>query len=394
MIFHSIDIKQNCKSVIVNNNIINDPDYSAFSGSWDYNMDHKNDQIQYANLYLQGKSIDQVCPPHLQEQWEAVKQKHTSFIQSFKTAKVKAGDYCFYDLVPEYFLIEFFGTKCKIIEYILDTYEKPQNYDFLLELRKMIMDIEQNKLNLNMSALHPQMHKYKVRKFYEKVQKISPYVAYNLFGTITGRLTTKKGSFPMLTLDRDYRSMVVPNNNFFLELDFNGAELRCLLALSGLEQPTEDIHAWNVSHVYKKTVSREEAKRRIFAWLYNLGSNDLLSSRAYDREALLEKYFDGECVQTPFGRKIKCDKFHAINFLIQSTSSDIFLRRAIAVHKLLKNKKTKVAGLIHDSILLDFADEDKHLLPEIVKTFQETDFGTFKVNKSIGLTFGNMLEIQ
>jgi DNA polymerase I-like protein with 3'-5' exonuclease and polymerase domains len=264
------------------------------------------------------------------------------------------------------------------------------------------MDIEQNKLNLNLSALNNQMHKYKVRRFKDKLTRISRNVSYNLFGTVTGRLTTKKGSFPILTLDRDYRSVVVPNNDFFLELDFNGAELR-------LEQPKDDIHAWNVKNVYKDSITREEAKKRIFAWLYNLESKDLMSNRAYDRDSLLEKYFDGEHIHNPFGRKIKCDKFHAINFLIQSTASDIFLRRAIEINKMasdiflrraieinkmLKGKKTKIAGLIHDSMLIDFSNEDKHLLPEIIKTFQDTDFGTFKVNKSIGLNFGNMMEIK
>ena len=307
---------------------------------------------------------------------------------------MKASDYCFYDLVPETFLLEFFGTKCEITEYILDNFEKPSNYDYLLALRKMLMDIEQNKLNLNLSALNNQMHKYKVRRFKDKLTRISRNVSYNLFGTVTGRLTTKKGSFPILTLDRDYRSVVVPNNDFFLELDFNGAELRCLLGLSGLEQPKDDIHAWNVKNVYKDSITREEAKKRIFAWLYNLESKDLMSNRAYDRVSLLEKYFDGEHIHNPFGRKIKCDKFHAINFLIQSTASDIFLRRAIEINKLLKGKKTKIAGLIHDSMLIDFSNEDKHLLPEIIKTFQDTDFGTFKVNKSIGLNFGNMMEIK
>jgi hypothetical protein len=256
------------------------------------------------------------------------------------------------------------------------------------------MDIEQNKLNLNLSALNNQMHKYKVRRFKDKLTRISRNVCYNLFGTVTGRLTTKKGSFPILTLDRDYRSVVVPNNDFFLELDFNGAELRCLLGLSGLEQPKDDIHAWNVKNVYKDSITREEAKKRIFAWLYNLESKDLMSNRAYDRDSLLEKYFDGEHIHNPFGRKIKCDKFHAINFLIQSTASDIFLRRAIEINKLLKGKNTKIAGLIHDSMLIDFSNKDKHLIPEIIKTFQDTDLGSFKVNKSIGLNFGNMMEIK
>jgi hypothetical protein len=61
---------------------------------------------------------------------------------------------------------------------------------------------------------------------------------------------------------------------------------------------------------------------------------------------------------------------------------------------LLKGKRTKITGLIHDSILIDFSNEEKHLLPEIIKVFQETDLGTFKVNKSIGLNFGNMMEIK
>jgi len=218
MIFHSIDIKQNCKSIIVDNKIINEPEYSNLTGTWDYNMDHKNDQIEYANLYLQGKSIDEICPLHLKNRWESVKERHKAFIKSFQEAQVKASAYCFYDLVPETFLLEFFGTKCEITQYVLNNFEKPKNYDFLLSLRKMLIDIEQHKLNLNLSSLDNQMHKYKVRRFKDKLRRISHNISYNLFGTVTGRLTTKKGSFPILTLDRDYRSIVVPITIFFLSL--------------------------------------------------------------------------------------------------------------------------------------------------------------------------------
>ena len=45
-------------------------------------------------------------------------------------------------------------------------------------------------------------------------------------------------------------------------------------------------------------------------------------------------------------------------------------------------------------MLIDFAQEDKHLIPELVSVFQDTDLGSFKVNKSIGLNFGNMMEIK
>jgi hypothetical protein len=392
MIFHSIDNKSNCKSIILNNQIINNPDYSNLTGSWDYNIDHNNDQIEYANLYLQGKKIDDVCPPHLQDKWEEVKAKHNSFIKSFRIAEVIASDYCFYDLVPESFLLDYFGTKCEIVEHILGNFPKPKNYEFLLSLRKLLINIEENKLILNTSALTNQLHKYKTRRFREKLTKIPHAISYNLFGTITGRLTTKKNSFPILTLDKDFRSVIKPKNDFFVELDFNGAELRCLLGLNELPQPNEDIHMWNMEHVYKGAITREESKKRIFAWLYNLESKDFLSNKAYARDSLLEKYWDGENITNPFGRQIKSDKFHAINFLIQSTSSDIFLRRAIEVSAALKNKKSFTAALIHDSMLIDFSKEDKDLIPELTRIFENTGFGKFKVNKKIGLDFGNMKE--
>ena len=82
------------------------------------------------------------------------------------------------------------------------------------------------------------------------------------FGTKTGRLTTKKSSFPILTLDSTFRSVIKPQNDWLVELDFNAAELRTLLSLAGKEQPKEDIHDWNMKTVLKRAKSREDAKKK------------------------------------------------------------------------------------------------------------------------------------
>jgi hypothetical protein len=82
--------------------------------TWDYNTVLKEYNIEYASLYAQGKNIDEICPDHLRDEWETVKKKHFSFIKSFDTAKVKSKDYCFYDLVPESFVVDFFNVKSKI----------------------------------------------------------------------------------------------------------------------------------------------------------------------------------------------------------------------------------------------------------------------------------------
>ncbi len=394
MIFHSIDNKSECKSIVIDNKIIDNPNYKELTGSWDYNMDHDNDTIQYAKLYLQGKSIDDACPHHLKDDWHEAKKKHTAFIKTFKIAQVKAHNYCFYDLVPESFLLEYFGQKCKIVEHILKNHKKPSNYDYLLELTKLTREIEKHPVSLSLTSLTPLMYMSKARRFREKLNRVTNRISYNVFGTKTGRLTTKKGSFPILTLDRDYRNILVPSNDYFVELDFNGAELRCLLGLNQVEQPLEDIHDWHSSEVYKSSgvhTTRDEIKKKIFAWLYggleaSLGIPAIESY--YNKRQVVNKYWDGNKVTNPFGREIEADEFHALNFLIQSTTSDLFLRRAIAVNSLLAGRKSRIVALIHDSILIDLDKEDKDILPNLVKTMEDTELGTFKVNKKVGLSFG------
>ena len=48
---------------------------------------------------------------------------------------------------------------------------------------------------------------------------------YDVWGSVTGRLTTKPDSFPILTLNKGFRSLIAPNNDLFVELDANDKQL-------------------------------------------------------------------------------------------------------------------------------------------------------------------------
>ena len=400
MLFQIIDNKQQCASIYSNKEIISEPEYNKLSKTWSYNSILKDQDIKYAYLYAQGQNLDQCCPDILKDDWEKVKQKHFAYINSFEEAKVKYSDYCFYDLVPESFVKEYFDVKSQITDHVLNSCEKPENYNFLLELSDLIFNIEKNKLHIDTSALDNKLYELRTRKFKEKLQRIRPYISYNVFGTITGRLTTKKDSFPILTLDKNYRNIIMPKNDWFIEFDFNAAELRCLLALNNQEQPEGDIHQWHgriFDRLLNCSMNREQIKRKIFGWLYgppnaSLGIPEV--QRYYDKEKALQNYWNGEEVINPFGRKVKADKFHALNALIQSTTSDTFLRRAIAVNKLLKGRKSFTMGLIHDSMVIDFDRNDKDILDNLIKEFGNTDLGIFKVNTSVGTSFGNMAKFR
>ena len=66
------------------------------------------------------------------------------------------------------------------------------------------------------------------------------------------------------------------------------------------------------------------------------------------------------------------------------------LRQAINLDKLLENNKTKIAFIVHDSVVLDMSRDDAGLVKEIFRTFSNTDFGNFKTNVSAGKNFGDL----
>ena len=121
-------------------------------------------------------------------------------------------------------------------------------------------------------------------------------------------------------------------------------------------------------------------------------SDDALLSREYDRDGLLKKYFSDGKITTDFDREIEADDYHALNYLIQSTASDLFLEQAYKVFKILEdnNSKSYVSMLIHDSMILDFDRKDYKLLNQIRDTFKQTKYGEMKLNIQVGRTLGDL----
>ena len=67
----------------------------------------------------------------------------------------------------------------------------------------------------------------------------------------------------------------------------------------------------------------------------------------------------------------------------------MILRQAIKVNNLLKDKKTKIAFIVHDSIVLDMVKEEEHMINDLYKAFATTEFGYFNVRAKAGKNFGD-----
>jgi hypothetical protein len=392
MLFELIDSKQNCNSCFTDMGISDYFSLENLTHTWDYSPTFENKQMELACLYAGTKNIEDACSHEMRERYLLIRSKLRSYMKSFITAQVSLDDNCFFDLVPVSFIHELFSARSAIMKEIFETKKRPENYEFLYDLNKMLHRISQNDVKVEMKNL-PAIGEIR------SASKMKKKVKYNMFGTVTGRLSSEQDSFPILTMNKNLRCIVEPTNNFLLELDFNAFEPRVLLALNGKKQPNTDLHEWNKDNIFIGT-NRDGAKKRFLAWMYDERGTTTLPPQQdkkvkifYDKNVVRSKYYEDGVVKNYYGREVKADNEHAINYILQSTASDCFLRQAIKVNNLLKDKKSFIKFLVHDSIVLDIAIEDKALVKDICNIFANTDFGKFVITKKVGKNYGDMKQL-
>ena len=231
MLFQILDDKRECKTIYHSGGLHESAISGEMTHTWSYTPHLKGKKIEYADIWCAGHSLDEVCPEALKEQWVDVNKKGKAFIKSFKTSKINLKENCLFDLLPESFLIEFYELKSSISKSVFENFTKPKNYEFMVDLVAFLHRIEEGRLNLKFENLD--FTDQKVRNNIGKIKDVDPHIQYSPWVTATGRLSTIAKSFPILNLNKELRPCIVPENDVFVELDYNAAELRVLLALLG-----------------------------------------------------------------------------------------------------------------------------------------------------------------
>lgn len=375
MILQTLDIKSNCKGIFHEGAFLIDEGFGEienYSLAWKHSSILDDERFRYLFLSLKSDDLSPYCEDS--ELFLRYRKKMQAHKKAALAAKVSLEEECFFDLLPEHQLTKWFQIKQQALENLYKVTKKENDYDILHKIHVLTTNIAQQDV-----------------QFGTKPGR----VLYNIFGSATGRLTTKRGSVPVLTLKKDQRELLKPQNDAFVELDLNAAEIRMLMALSGQEQPQEDIHAWVIKNVFNGEIERSKAKVELFAWLYNPSSSESRFDKFFSRQIFRDFFAPGEEVlTTPFGRRLAVDERKAQNYLLQSTTSDQVLENAYKIQKMLRGKKTTIAFTLHDSIILDMAQEDAIMLREIKEQFEQTRWGGFVSTCKIGKTFGNLKELK
>jgi len=353
------------------------------------------DNMDTGSFYVQSvvdQKVEDYLPYTELGEWSKVNNKIKSQKKALETCKIKNEDML--ALLPEPLIKEYYSFLNKATKAYVEKNEVNAFNMHVSRAASLIEKIKRQRVRVNFKNLLEEEDKNpRNKRVLKKIKEGKRVIDYDVLGSRTGRLTNKSGSIPILTLKKELRSIIEPQNDLFAEFDYNAAEARVLLALCGVEQPQDDIHDWNIQNVFRGLGTREEAKVRLFSWLYNPNSDDHLLNRTYDRKKVLNKYYDGKVVKNIFGREIESDDFHALNYLIQSTCADLVLEQAVKLDNLLKNKKSKIAFIVHDSIVVDVTKEDFNMMTTMLNCFADTRLGKFKVNVSGGKTFGDMRKI-
>ena len=390
MLFQALDLKTDCTGYYAENFINASTPLPLEGATWEYSSHLRGETYEIGRIYSHGSTLTDVCPEDLQQEWEDIKKTLKGCLKAFRTTHLSLEENCFYDVVPEFFLYQYLELKNRITQHVFDSCPRPQNYDFIYNLIKMLMDIRGRTLKVDLGPIKHLLSSVRGKNFQRTLQTVNHVCDYNPWGTITGRLSTNPHSFPILTMNKEFRACVAPHNDWFIELDFNAAELRTLLALSGEPQPPNDIHDWNVKNIFDGTLSREEAKTKTFAWLYSRKENKDLEC-LYNKNLVRNKYWDGFKIETDYGRIIEnVDEHHALNYIVQSTTIDMVHEQAYKVYELLKGRKSHISFLIHDAVYIDLAEEDRYEILNLLDTFKKTRYDMFKVNLSAGRNLGEM----
>jgi hypothetical protein len=394
MIFQILDDKDECFGIYGEGKFIYDrvPDNIRGTWNWDHRLANRN--IDYASIYSAGKTLSDVAPENLRSRLDKRESKIKSFVKSAFIAKINMNEHCLFSVIPEQHLMHYCEVKNEICEYVFDNYQKPQNHGFMVDLKVMAHGIKQNPVIIDHEVLkNHAKHDNKGKALLNFLNGVNKPISYDIWGSKTGRLTTEKGSFPIMNLKKEIANCVVPKNDIFVQFDLNGAEIRTFISLSTGTHPDGDIHLWNMENVLTNVTERDVAKKKFLAWFYNPNS-DAIKSDHYDRTLLLKKYYKDGFVRTPFGRKIEANDFHALNYLLQSSSSDNCMKQAIKIYKFLSNRSSFVHSVVHDSITIDLSFKDRHILPQVQEIFEDTELGWFKSSATAGRNYRDLEEVS
>ena len=222
------------------------------------------------------------------------------------------------------------------------------------------------------------------------------YSSYNLYN-ITSRPTNAFNSINFLAFNKENgsRAAFIPENDAFVEFDFDGYHIRLIANLLNIEIPVDkSIHELLGQQYFGKTEltpeEYQESKKITFRQMYNGVEDEYKHINLFEQiaefvEAMWDEYKRVGFTTLPNGRKITQENANPqklFNYYIQCLETVNNVKKLNMLKEYLKGKQSKVLLVVYDSILIDCSVyDDKGTLVDIKNILEE---GGYKVKAKKG----------
>jgi hypothetical protein len=203
------------------------------------------------------------------------------------------------------------------------------------------------------------------------------YTQYNLYTTTSRPSNTFNSvNFAALNKDDGERMCYMPENDMFVEMDFQGYHPRLIGEMIGLDFPKEKNTYEYLGYVLG--VSQQEAKELTFKQLYG-GVWAEYKNKPFFKE--VDMFIDDMWITYQYGGKYETEnrifipdadmtQAKLFNYIVQSkeTSTNVMLLEKVLDY--LKDKKTKIVLYTYDAFLFDYSKEDGDILQDITEMLE------------------------
>ena len=288
-------------------------------------------------------------------------------------------------LIPITKLYEKCQEEYKAVDCILQ-YAIPNGFDFYNKTATSVFfAIEHSGLR---TIYQPYIDLFKPNNPIYNMEDNVVYTSYNLYNT-TSRPTNAFNSVNFAAIPKapEFRKAIIPQNDYFVEFDFDGYHLRLLCEQIGYPLTDESAHI-QLARLYfgKDEIAEEEyakAKQINFHAIYGKIPPEYAFLPIFERiqnyiNRLWQHFQEQGYVEDPIsGKRFTQDlpDMHPqklMNYMMQSleTSRNILILKDVLMF--LQNKKTKLALYTYDAFVFDFDKSDgKETLESIEKIMNQ-----------------------
>jgi hypothetical protein len=203
------------------------------------------------------------------------------------------------------------------------------------------------------------------------------YTQYNLYTTTSRPSNTFNSvNFAALHKDDGERACFKPENDKFIEIDFQGYHPRLIGEMIGFDFPKDKNTYEYLGYVLG--VSQQEAKELTFKQLYGGVWSEYQSKPFFEKvlaytDDMWDTYQYGKSFKTQnkiFIPDESISKTKLFNYVVQSNETSTNVELLGLVFNLLEGKKTKLVLYTYDAFLFDYSEEDKDLIQQIVDVLE------------------------